>query len=79
MRLLERFRVGLVFPREAKGRHTRKAKPGDHVANDLAVRLVELTPVEGIKSPGGGGRLQVAQPALVATRSSLRRKDRNTA
>ncbi len=43
-----------VFPREAKGRHIRKAEPSDHVANDLEVRLVELTFVEGIVGPGGG-------------------------
>ena len=41
-----------VLPREAKGRHVRKAKPSDHVANDLEVRLVELAFVEGNMGPG---------------------------
>ena len=41
-----------VLPREAKGRHIREAKPSDHVANDLEVRLVELALVEGIMGPG---------------------------
>ena len=42
-----------VLPREAKGCHVRKAKPSDHIANDLEVRLVELALVEGIMGPGG--------------------------
>jgi hypothetical protein len=42
-----------VLPREAKGCHVRQAKPSDHVANDLEVRLVELALVEGIMGPGG--------------------------
>ena len=41
-----------VLPREATGCHVRKAKPSDHVANDLEVRLVELALVEGIMGPG---------------------------
>jgi len=41
-----------ILPREAKGRHVRKAKPSDHVANNLEVRLVELVFVEGIMGPG---------------------------
>ncbi len=41
-----------VFPREAKRCHIRKAKPSDHVANDLEVSLVEVAFVEGIMGPG---------------------------
>src|SRR3990172_11461887 len=41
-----------VLPRQAKGCHIRKAKPGDHVANDLEVSLIELALVEGIVGPG---------------------------
>ncbi|HLC20772.1 MAG TPA: hypothetical protein VJM10_01520 [Candidatus Methylomirabilis sp.] len=37
---------------EAKGGHIRQAKPGDHVANDPEVSLVELAFVEGIMGPG---------------------------
>jgi len=38
---------------EAKGRHVRKAKASDHVANDFEVSFVELAFVEGIMGPGG--------------------------
>ena len=41
-----------VLPREAKGGHIGEAKPGDQLANDLEVSLIELPLVEGIMDPG---------------------------
>ena len=63
----------LVLPREAKGRHIGQAKPSDHVANDLEVRLVEVAFVEGIMGPGEGGRLGTRQGyASLLTRGFIR-------